>query len=40
MGRVIQLVSMIGILILIGIVILGILSLTGQFEPSFTNPPS
>ncbi len=40
MGRVIQLVSMAGVLVLIVLVVMAILALTGQYEPSFTNPPS
>ena len=39
-GRVIQLVSMAGVLVLIVLVVMAILALTGQYEPSFTNPPS
>lgn len=38
MGRVIQAVSVIGILILAVIVVMAILSLTGQFDPSYRNP--
>jgi hypothetical protein len=40
MGRVFTVVSMVGVLILLAIIILAILSLTGQFEPTYTNPPS
>ena len=40
MSRVFQLISMVGALLLIAIVILAILSFTGAFEPSYTNPPT
>lgn len=40
MSRFFQLIYGVGALLLIGIVIMAILALTGQFEPSFTNPPT
>jgi len=40
MGRIITLISFLGALVLVVIIILAILSLTGQFEPQFTNPPT
>lgn len=40
MSRLFQFVSLIGWLLLAVIVILAILSLTGSFDPKFTNPPS
>ena len=40
MGRFFTLVSFLGALVLITIIILAIMSLTGQFEPQFTNPPT
>jgi hypothetical protein len=40
MGRVFTVVSLVGVLVLLAIIVLAILSLTGQFEPTYTNPPS
>jgi hypothetical protein len=40
MGRIFTLISILGALVLIAIIILAIMSITGQFEPQFTNPPT
>jgi len=40
MSRFFQLIYGVGALLLIAIVIMAILALTGQFEPTFTNPPT
>lgn len=40
MGRVFTFVSAVGALLLIAIIILAIMSLTGYFDPTYTNPPS
>ena len=40
MGRIITLVSYLGVAVLIAILILAIMSVAGQFEPQYTNPPS
>jgi hypothetical protein len=40
MGRVFTLVSMVGVVVLAVVIILAILSLTGHFDPTYTNPPS
>jgi hypothetical protein len=40
MGRIFTLISFLGALVLIAIIILAIMSITGQFEPQFTNPPT
>ncbi len=40
MGRLLTVISILGVVILAAIVILAILSITGQFDPKYTNPPS
>ena len=40
MGRIITLISYLGVAILAVIIILAIMSITGQFEPEYTNPPT
>jgi len=40
MGRLFTLISILGVVILAAIIILAILSITGQFEPEYTNPPT
>ena len=40
MGRIFTLISFLGVLVLIAIIVLAIMSITGQFEPQFTNPPT
>lgn len=40
MGRIFTLISFLGVAVLAAIILLAILAIAGQFEPTYTNPPS
>lgn len=40
MGRTLQLITVVGVVILAALVVMAIMSLAGSFDPQYTNPPT